>query len=123
MIRVAFGIMVGIPFVAFAALTARPPGRHRPGIRLILLSGTLMFAALLVQVAFPFGAQLHGARVASLTATGLLLLASLICGQAGISSNSRQARQLARVRSSQAANSGLAQHRMSARPRSDRRDS
>jgi hypothetical protein len=123
MIRVVFGIMVGIPFVVFAALTPRPPGRNRPGLRLILLSGTLMFAALMVQVVFPFGAELHAARIASLTATGLLLLASLVCGQAGVSSNLRQAGQAARVRSAQAGNSGLAQHRMSARPRSDRRDS
>jgi len=123
MIRVVFGIMVGIPFVVFAALTPRPPGRHRPGIRLIFLSGTLMFAALLVQVVFPFGAELHTARVASLTATGLLLLASLVCSQAGVSSNFRQARQTARVASARSADSGVGQHRMSARPRSDRRDS
>jgi ABC-type transport system involved in multi-copper enzyme maturation permease subunit len=123
MIRVVFGIMVGIPFVVFAALTLRPPGRHRPGIRLILLSGTLMFAALLVQVAFPFGAELHTARVASLTATGLLLLASLVCSQAGVSSNFRQARQTARVASAQSGDSGFGRHSASARPRSDRRDS
>jgi hypothetical protein len=123
MIRVAFGIMVGIPFIVFAALTPRPPGRHRPGIRLILLSGTLMFAALLVQVVFPFGAELHTARVASLAATGLLLLASLVCSQAGVSSNFRHGRQAARVAGAQSGDSGLGQHRMSARPRSDWRDS
>ena len=112
MIRVVFGIMVGIPFVVFAALTLRPPARNRRGIRLILLSGTLVFAGLLVQVIFPFGAKLHAARVASLTATGLLLLASLICSQAGVSSNFRQARRAAGVRSAQSGDSGFAQHPM-----------
>jgi ABC-type transport system involved in multi-copper enzyme maturation permease subunit len=123
MIRVVFGIMVGIPFVVFGALTLRPPGRNRRGIRLILLSGTLMFAALLVQVIFPFGAELHAARVASLTATGLLLFASLVCSQAGISSNFRHARHAGGVASAQSGDSGFAQHPMSAQPRSDWRDS
>jgi hypothetical protein len=122
MIRVVFGIMVGIPLVVFAALTLRPPARNRRGIRLMLLSGTLVFAALLVQVIYPFGAQLHAARVASLTATGLLLLVSLICSQAGISSNLRQARSAARIRSPQSGDSGFASHRASAWPRPDRRD-
>jgi hypothetical protein len=109
MIRVVFGIMVGIPFVVFAALTLRPPARiravakSRPGIRLIMLSGTLMFAALAVQVIFPFGAELHAARVASLTASGLLLLASLICIEAGVFSNFRQARRAASARSAHSA--------------------
>jgi hypothetical protein len=123
MIREVFGIMVGIPFVVFAAFTLRPPGRNRRGIRLILLSGTLVFAALLVQVIFPFGAELHAARVASLAATGLLVLASLICSQAGVSMNFRPARQAGRVAGAQSGDSGFARHSMSARPRSDRRDS
>ncbi|HUB41269.1 MAG TPA: hypothetical protein VMA72_20690 [Streptosporangiaceae bacterium] len=105
MIRMVFGIMVGIPFVVFAALTLRPPARsraavrNRRGIRLIMLGGTLMFAGLAVQVIFPFGAELHGARVASLAATGLLLLASLISIEAGVLGNFRQARQAAGARS------------------------
>ena len=123
MIRVVFGIVVGIPLVVFAALTLRPPARNRRGIRLILLSGTLVFAGLLVQVIFPFGAELHAARVASLTATGLLLLASLICSQAGISSNVRRARRAAGVASTPSGDSGFAQDPTSAWPRSDRRDS
>jgi hypothetical protein len=97
MIRMVFGVVVGIPFVVFAALTLRPPtrsragARSRRGIRLIMLSGALMFAGLAVQVIFPFGAELHAARVASMTATGLLLLGSLICIEAGVFSNFRQA--------------------------------
>jgi len=105
MIRMVFGIVVGIPFVVFAVLTLRPPARSRAaarsrrGIRLIMLSGTLMFAGLAVQVIFPFGAKLHAARVASLAATGLLLLASLICIEAGVFSDFRQGRRAASDRS------------------------
>jgi len=105
MIRVVFGIMVGIPLVVFAALTLRPPARSRAaargrrGIRLIALGGTLSFAALAVQVIFPFGAELHAARVASLGVSGLLLLASLISIEAGVFSNFRQGRRAARARS------------------------
>jgi hypothetical protein len=105
MIRMVFGIMVGIPLVVFAALTLRPPARTlahariRRGIRLILLGGTLMFVALLVQVIFPFGAELHGARIASLATSGIFIAASGICTQAGVFSNFRQARRAASSRS------------------------
>ena len=107
MIRVVFGIMVGIPFVVFAALTLRPPAkslaaaRNRRGIRFITLGGTLSFAALAVQVIFPFGAKLHAARVGSLAASGLLLLASLICIEAGVFSDFRRPRRAGRARSAQ----------------------
>ena len=114
MIRVAFGIIVGIPFVVFAGLTIRPPSRspavagNRRGIRLVLLSGTLMFAGLACQVIFPFGAELHADRVASLTATGLLLLVSLICLEAGMFSNFGQARRAAVAGSTRSGNTGVA---------------